>query len=282
MPGHAVPEHIQQRDYQRTYEDLINQAVKVYWQKPPDDCRGYQKVTDNVRAEYNRTWSSRERIELNWTTVRNCVEGMRSITQAWAEDSCTLTPEEANVVAQFSFKMSRRGFGLSLCWIRQHADRLLTATGQLPVGQNWPERFVASCQDLCMQYAQYLEAKCGQAVNPASHEKWFCLLGAILSGNIPDRPEFADLQEDYPDLKPVEPSKIFGFDETNFWTAPMGKERVIGPVDEKVHKQCRGSCETITAVATICADGTDIEPVVIFKGKHFLVQWDQENPLNAL
>lgn len=177
--------------------------------------------------------------------------------------------------------MSRRGFGLSLRRIRQHANKLLESTGRPPVGENWPERFVASRQDLRMQYAQYLEAKRGQAVNPASHAKWFRLLGAVISGNIPDDPDLAHLQEDYPDLEPIEPSEIYGFDETNFQTAPNGKERVVGPAGEKVHKQCKGSRKTITTVATICGNGSALEPVVIFKGKHFLVQWEQENPLNA-
>jgi hypothetical protein len=35
-------------------------------------------------------------------------------------------------------------------------------------------------------------------------------------------------------------------------------------------------------VNTICADGTYLKPIVVYKGKNFLIRWtDQENPIEA-
>jgi hypothetical protein len=248
--------------------------------KPPKEQRGFRKIAEDVEAEHNRRQSATNKIHLSWQTVRDRYSGTSSITQSCADEAATFAPEEAEVLARYAIKMSSRGFGLSLQRLRQLATKLLIATGRPPPGKNWLGRFVSTHATLRMHWAQHLEAKRRKAVNPASHNKWFTRLGAILTGNIPDK--FPDLQEDYPDLtQPINAELIFGLDKTNFQTAPTQKERVVGPVDQKVHQQRKGSRETITVVATICANETALKPEVIFKGQHFLVSWAQKNPLNA-
>jgi hypothetical protein len=60
-----------------------------------------------------------------------------------------------------------------------------------------------------------------------------------------------------------------------------GKEHVFGRKGEPApYQQCDGSCENITVIVTICADGTSITPAVIYKGTGHLVKWNQENPSN--
>ena len=57
-----------------------------------------------------------------------------------------------------------------------------------------------------------------------------------------------------------------------------------GCVTSALHMHCQqesDSRETITAVVTICADGSSIPPLVIFKGKAFSVKWGDNNPLKA-
>jgi len=39
--------------------------------------------------------------------------------------------------------------------------------------------------------------------------------------------------------------------------------------------------EMVTVMATICADGSNVPPVVIFKGQNFLQKWHQDNPIDA-
>ncbi|CAK5275006.1 unnamed protein product [Mycena citricolor] len=60
------------------------------------------------------------------------------------------------------------------------------------------------------------------------------------------------------------------------------KTRVVGTAGEKTqHLQSDGGRENTTVVVTICADGTSLRPVVIFKGKKFDLDWNQENPTEA-
>jgi len=77
----------------------------------------------------------------------------------------------------------------------------------------------------------------------------------------------------------IDPRNIYGMDESRFPTAYGGKERVIGGRGTKTqHKQGGADWENITAVVTICADGTSVRPLLIFKGKNIT----EGNSVNAL
>ena len=75
---------------------------------------------------------------------------------------------------------------------------------------------------------------------------------------------------------------IYGFDESGY---PLGrgmKHCTIGKSKSKQHKmQQSGSKEMVTVMVTICADGSNVPPVLIFKGQYFLEKWCQENPISA-
>jgi hypothetical protein len=37
----------------------------------------------------------------------------------------------------------------------------------------------------------------------------------------------------------------------------------------------------VTAIVTICADGTTLRPTIIFKGQNFMMKWAENNVANA-
>jgi hypothetical protein len=59
----------------------------------------------------------------------------------------------------------------------------------------------------------------------------------------------------------------------------------IGSLAKKAprHSINRGGAdrENVTVVVTICADGTTVRPLVIFKGKNLQSSWNQDNAANA-
>jgi hypothetical protein len=60
------------------------------------------------------------------------------------------------------------------------------------------------------------------------------------------------------------------------------RECVIGRAGKSTQYQQRdGNHENITVIVIICADGTSIAPAIIFKGKSYLPEWKQDNPLEA-
>jgi hypothetical protein len=134
------------------------------------------------------------------------------------------------------------------------------------LGKNWTYQFVKRHSDRIKVYlSSPLDSKRGRAVNPNTNAAWFKILG--------------DITEKYN----IEEDCLYGSDETGFQNGMSQRQYVIGGSGKKQqHKQQESiSYETITAVVTICANGTSIPPLVIFKGKAFSVKWAENNPLKA-
>ncbi|PPR02738.1 hypothetical protein CVT26_009449 [Gymnopilus dilepis] len=91
------------------------------------------------------------------------------------------------------------------------------------------------------------------SLNPAAVKSWF------------------DLLEKWVVALGVRPEDIYGMDESGFPTAYAGKERVVGARGTKTqHKQGGANRENVTAIITICADGTTVKPMIIYKGKKMM------------
>ncbi|RXW20847.1 hypothetical protein EST38_g5024 [Candolleomyces aberdarensis] len=48
------------------------------------------------------------------------------------------------------------------------------------------------------------------------------------------------------------------------------------------HKQGGANCENVTALVTICADGSVLQPMIIYKGKNIMKKWGENNVLKAM
>ncbi|KIL62014.1 hypothetical protein M378DRAFT_81767, partial [Amanita muscaria Koide BX008] len=71
-------------------------------------------------------------------------------------------------------------------------------------------------------------------------------------------------------------------DESGFPPGHQGKERVVGRRGTKTqHKQGGADRENVTALITICADGTALPPMIIFKGQNFMAKWGNNNVAKA-
>jgi hypothetical protein len=72
---------------------------------------------------------------------------------------------------------------------------------------------------------------------------------------------------------------VYGMDESGFLFG--GDERgdtvYCEPETAVQVKQTEGNKDNVTAVVTICADGTALVPTVIFKGKHVNSAWHDAN-----
>ncbi|KAF8876882.1 hypothetical protein CPB84DRAFT_1714963, partial [Gymnopilus junonius] len=89
-----------------------------------------------------------------------------------------------------------------------------------------------------MQRAKYL--------NPEAVKSWF------------------DILEEWVVKLGIDPKNLYGMDESGFPTAYGGKDRVLGERGTKTqHKQGGADRENVTAVVTICANGTSVRPLLI-------------------
>ena len=68
--------------------------------------------------------------------------------------------------------------------------------------------------------------------------------------------------------KAIRPEDNYGMDESSFPCGQTGKKRVVGWRGTKLqHVQGGANKENVTAIVTICTDGTALKPTIIFKSQ---------------
>ena len=134
------------------------------------------------------------------------------------------------------------------------------------VGSRWVFNFIDRHHTkLQTHWSKALDTQRAKSLNPAAVKSWF------------------DIVEEYVFKPNILPENIYGMDESGFPTAYQGKDRVIGARGTKTqHKQGGADRENVTGIITICADGSTINPMIIFKGKNFMQKWNNNNVANAL
>ena len=101
-------------------------------------------------------------------------------------------------------------------------------------------------------------------MNPETKKKWF------------------ELVDEFIVKAGVSPENIYGMDESGFPPSDQGVRRVIGGRGTKTqHAQGGANRENVTVLVTICADGTTVSPMIIFKAKNFQVRWRNDNVAGA-
>ncbi|KAI0029520.1 hypothetical protein K488DRAFT_56172, partial [Vararia minispora EC-137] len=165
-------------------------------------------------------------------------------------------------------QMAERGWPLTFRRLRDVINRFLCSKygPQFEgVGQRYVYRFVAEHDESLKSYwTRPIDTQRGQAVNPHTHEAWMKLLGETIQ------------------RFDIEPECEYAGDETGFNPVALQRTKGIGKPGKKTqYQQNNGTRETITALAIICADGTCLPPVAIFKGDAFQIAWKENDPLNA-
>ncbi|KDQ33603.1 hypothetical protein PLEOSDRAFT_1073814 [Pleurotus ostreatus PC15] len=270
MPGRAEPETTKTRKKRKIKDQLYQQAVEFYrkehgdtFQATPDvpKPRGYEKP----------------RVELAPSTLRRLVNGGIPKSQSNAMRGWLLEGE-VEIVIRFAVEMALCGFPLTHRRLKEHVNgivraRLGDAFPATGVGKNWTDRFTEKHRTrLSTYWSHSLDNKRGRAVNPNTNEAWYDLLEKTLNGEMDH-----EFDEDL-----LASANLYGSDESGFQPSDGSTQRVIGPAGRTTqHQQSDGNRDNTTVIVTICADGSSIKPVVIFKGTHYQVRWNQDNPLDA-
>ncbi|RDB28659.1 Pogo transposable element with KRAB domain [Hypsizygus marmoreus] len=272
MAGRAKSDTKKRQILRDAHDQLMKRAAEAYCNelaKPPGvRRRGLRTIcADFERIYFAETGSQ---IRLSHMTLKRLAEGGRTHTEAKAESSW-ITEDEANILIDFIIEMGHRGFPLSHRRIKEHVDEICRARlgPKFPasgVGRNWSYRFVEKYSDrIKTKRSRPLEEKRGRAVNPNTNEAWWELL------------------EDTLTKYKIQRHNTYGVDEVG--CQPYGEETewVVGDASTSgpQYEVKSGNRETITVLATICADGTSTPPAIIFKGKAYQVKWAQDNPANA-
>jgi hypothetical protein len=189
----------------------------------------------------------------------------RATAEAFNAGKQNLTVAEEHVLVDFLKESADRGFPCTLKEIESMANAMLISHPGEPkfVGKCWVQRFLTRHRnELQQHWSKPLDMQRAQSLNPMAKEHWF---NHILKPLVID--------------KNVEPEMQFAIDETAVIDGNQGRERVVGARGTKTqHKQGGGDHgENTTAIITICADGSYLQPTLIFKAKRFRSEWNQNN-----
>lgn len=208
-----------------------------------------------------------EKFQVAWRSLANLANGQRTQTEL-ALSRQKVAPAEEKVLVTFVKESADLGFPLGHRGIEAFANAILHARigpDYVPVGSTWIYGFLGHHRDeLQMHWSRPLDTQRARALNPEAVTHWFSLVDKWIVQN------------------GIQPEDIYGMDESGFPPALQGRQRVAGSRGTKTqHKQGGADRQNVTGLVTICADGTTVEPMVIFKGKHLTKKWGNNNIANA-
>src|SRR5260370_10903838 len=182
-------------------------------------------------------------------------------------DKSLLTPLETSILVDFIIEMADHGFPLTLENIESYAMEIMRAHGESVrrLGKCWIHCFLTRHGDcISMKWGVTLDTIHANAVNPKTVSAFFDILERDI--------------EEYS----IDPSLIYNMDES---AVPIG-DGAVGHVavrkgTKTQHVVCGGVQENITVIETICTDGTELRPAIIFKGKKLEPGSVQNNAIDA-
>jgi hypothetical protein len=132
------------------------------------------------------------------------------------------------------------------------------------VSESWVRCFKSHHPELKVKWTSTLERCCASLLNLALVN------------------EFYDLLEDILMKYQIPSENIYNMDEKGIQLSIGQKVKAFVDHDQKdVHSIVDGNCKLITVIETISADGSCLQPLVIFQGKWQDLKWGQNNPCNA-
>lgn len=198
------------------------------------------------------------------STLDHRIKGRRSAEDR-AREQMHLHEAEEVVLVEHIKLLARRGFPMTPRMIREKATGILASrTGtEFVLGKNWVTRFLERHPELKVYRSTPLDKARANGLTPAAVAR------------------FEDaVEEVYKEHNPTE-EYVYGVDETGLMLGVGASQLVVGERGQRnVYAQRSGTRELVTSVVTICADGTRLKEIIIFKGKNTLRKWGDDNPGN--
>ena len=258
MANKALSERVKAQKRRIANEKKMRDAVHAY-RLEQDKAENLRRGARIIAKEFG--------IENQWRTIINRHNGGRSIREGH-EDLQKLIPAEETVLVNFLNESAARGFPQTPRNLADFANMIrrnrLGAKCE-DVGESWTGRFLDRHRDILQtHWSKPLDTQRARAMNPEAKKKWF------------------ELVEEFVVKLGIKPENLYGMDETGCPPSDQGTERVIGERGAKTqHAQGGADRENVTALVTICADGTVLRPTIIFKAKNFRSSWGNDNVLGA-
>lgn len=182
---------------------------------------------------------------------------------AWGRARKWMTEaEEVEMVGHIKIA-ARRAVGLKPQEIQERANAILQARKgpDFKVGLNWVLRFLAAHPEWGLYRGTKLDKARRNGLNPTAVWNFEEAVAEVYSEENP------------------EPGQIFGMDESGLMLGTGPPQVVVGESGQRHQHQAEdGDRELVSAIVTICADGTKLKEVIVFRGKYVYERWGDDNP----
>jgi hypothetical protein len=187
-----------------------------------------------------------------WNGTPTCKEGHAH--------ELLLTTAQEEVLVEWIKVMGCRGIPMTSTTIIDHVANIVGHT----VGESWVKCFKARHPELKVKWSSTLEKCCAASLNP------------VLVN------EFYDLLEEVVKEHDIPAENIYNMDEKGIQLGVGQKVKAFVDRDQKdVYSVEDGNRELVTVIETISADGSCLQPSVIYQGKRRDLEWGQNNLCNA-
>lgn len=140
--------------------------------------------------------------------------------------------------------------------VRQINDDSIQLTNYEPIGKQWVPRFLRRHTELASIITRKIDAPRVKDTSQEALRKWFDELKRVVD-------EFG-----------IKPKNIYNMDESGFAIGEIeATKRIINANIRQQFQAKPGRQEWVTSVECICADGTSISPLIIFRGKSIQPQY---------
>jgi hypothetical protein len=204
-------------------------------------------------------------------TLYDRVNGKLPRNQAHEQDQILSTTEEKELVRWIT-RLTRTGYPPRHATLREMAEEVrnrrakqindgsIQLTNYDPIGQQWIPRFLSRHSELSSMIARSIDAPRVKDTSPEALQRWFDELKRVME-------EFQIDQKD-----------LYNMDESEFAIGEIEATKTIINADLRQKFQAKpGRQEWVTSVECICADGTSIPPLIIFRGKSMQHQYIPSN-----
>jgi len=238
-------------------EARLQQAIAEYQKRQKKDPKDSKSSIRRVAKDFN----------VLRQTLKGRLNGRIAHNQAH-ESLMHLTINEEKELVHWITTLTQRGYAPRYSTVRELAEIIrnrrvhgvnddnVQLVNYDAFGKDWVPRFMSRHPQLVSARRKLIEAARVKDVSVERLTNWFENLQSIIN-------EYR-----------IEPGNLYNMDESGFAIGDIeASQRIINATIRQAFQVKPGRQEWVTAIECVCADGTSLPPLIIFKGENLSRQW---------
>ncbi len=230
-----------------------------------------RKIEEAIAAlalkQFSSIHQAAKHFNIGHNTLGRRLAGGKSVAES-RESVQLLTIPEETALSQWITRLTVSGYPVSQAFLREMAEEIrqkhvhgvnepsIQLVIYEPIGEQWVQRFLQRHPHLKTAMGHSIELSRITDASPEVIKRWYEIFFLTI--------------EEYG----IKWGNVYNQDESGFAIGTKGRSHVVIDSNVKVGYQAEpGRREWATIVECICADGSSIPPLIIFKGKNLSKNW---------